>query len=572
MYRLLIVDNEEIIVDHLYEIFRGMDHLNLDVYKAYGSKEAIEWLNRTRIDIVLTDIDMPDMDGLQLMKEVFRIWPQCKVILLTGHSEFGFVYKAIQHRDVSYILKSEDIEKVIQVVEENLSKIRKEIKTEDLISNAKKQVHMALDLFQEDYLMCILKGDRSVQITEEQFRKLSIPLNVQWPITLVLGMIDKFPENCDYMQQMQLLYSVRQIIQRYIATHLNVSIILDENRRFVIFVQPKESLFSTISVDAEMRDQFYNKTLSFLKGILEVIQSASQENFNMPISLTVSSKASRWDEIANQYHSLQHLLNYRIGIENKILLIDSEFNDNIDDESVTENTYDVECLEGGKLEKTLKLKNLAVIEQYLESGQREDFYEALEQFLTPLRGIHSKNNIIAQEAFYTVSLYLMSYINRWGLIEKVVFQMGQIKLMRTELFDSWGDAALYLMELASVLFNMQTIEQKKRADNIIDFLQGFIKENLDEDLSLVRLAEQVHLNPSYLSRIYKQETGRNLTEFIDSTRLTKAKNLLKSENSRINDIARRVGYESATSFNRFFKKATGYSPQEYREKHLFGML
>lgn len=571
MYRLLIVDNEEIIVNHLYEIFRGMDHLDLDVYKAYGGEEAIEWLNRTRIDIVLTDIDMPDIDGLQLMNEVFRCWPQCKVILLTGHSEFEYVYKAIQHRDVSYILKSEDIEKVIQVVEETVLKIRKEIKTEDLIRNAKEQVHMALDLFQEDYLMCILKGSRSVQITKEQFEQLSISLHVEWPITLVLGMIDKFPEGSDYMQQMQLLYSVRQIVQRYMATHLNIVIVLDENHRFVIFVQPKESLTSTIPVNSEMMEQFYNKTLSFLKGILEVIQSATQDNLSMPISFTVGSKASRWDSVSNQYHSLHHLLNYRIGIENNILLVDSEINSDIHDEAVSDNNYDEECVDGEKLVKALKLKNLSVMEQHLESGQRDNYYEALEQFLIPLRGIRSKNNVIAQEAFHTVSLYLMSYINRWGLNEKVAFQMGQIQLMRTDYFDTWSDAALYLTELSAVLFNMQKMEQKKRADNIIDYLQGFIKEYLDEDLSLVRLAEQVHLNPSYLSRIYKQETGRNLTEFIDSTRLIKAKDLLKSENSRINDIARRVGYESATSFTRFFKKSTGHSPQEYREKHIIRM-
>ncbi|MNI88343.1 HTH-type transcriptional activator Btr [compost metagenome] len=115
---------------------------------------------------------------------------------------------------------------------------------------------------------------------------------------------------------------------------------------------------------------------------------------------------------------------------------------------------------------------------------------------------------------------------------------------------------------------MQTMEQKKRADHTISFLEDFIKEHLDEDLSLVRLAELVYLNPSYLSRIYKQETGRNLTEFIDSIRLLKAKDLLKNDNMRINDIARRVGYETATSFTRFFKKATGCSPQEYREKYI----
>src|SRR5690606_26109660 len=150
MLRLLIVDNEEIIVNHLFEVFRGMDHLELDVYKAYSGEEAIEWLHRTRIDIVLTDIDMPNINGMQLMEEIFKSWPQCKIIFLTGHSEFSYVYKAIQHPYVCYILKIEDIDKVIQVVEETVSKIKKEIKTGDLVREAKENIQMALDLFQED--------------------------------------------------------------------------------------------------------------------------------------------------------------------------------------------------------------------------------------------------------------------------------------------------------------------------------------------------------------------------------------------------------------------------------------
>lgn len=571
MYRLLIVDNEEMIVNHLYEIFRGMIHLDLDVYKAYSGEEAIEWLNRTRIDIVLTDIDMPILNGMQLMEEIFRSWPQCKVIFLTGHSEFEYVYKAIQHRDVSFILKAEDIDKVIQVIEETVSKIRKEIKTEDLIRNAKEQIHMALNLFQENYLLCILKGNQAVQISQEQFEQLSIPINVQWPVTLVLGKIDKLPEASDYMQQMQQVYSVRQIIQRYLAAHVNIAIVLDENHRFIIFVQPKESLSITFPANSDMVEHYFNKTVSFLKGILEVIQTACQENIGMPVSFTVGSKASWWDSVFNQYHSLHHLLNYRIGIENTILLVDGEINDSMGNEVRPVEIYEEEFDEGEKLVTALKLKNLSVIEQHLESGHKEKYFEALEQLLVPLRGIRSKNNVNAQEAYYTVALYLMSYINRWGLNEKVACQISQTQLMRTDFFETWDAAALYLTELSSVLFNMQKVDQKKRADHMIDYLQGFIMSHLDEDLSLVRLAEQVHLNPSYLSRIYKQETGRNLTEFIDSTRLIKAKDLLKSENLKISDIARRVGYESATSFTRFFKKATGHSPQEYREKHILRM-
>lgn len=568
MYRLLIVDNEEIIVNHLYEIFRGFDHLDLDVYKAYGGEEAIEWLNRTRIDIVLTDIDMPHIDGLQLMEEIFRSWPQCRVIFLTGHSEFRYVYKAIQYQDVSYILKTENIDKVIQVVEETVSKIRQEIKTEDLIREAKEQINIALNLFQEDYLLGMLKGSRGLQASQSQFEELSIPLNVKWPVALVVGKIDKFPDSTGYMQKMQQIYAVRQIMHRYLATRVNFVIVLDDSRRFVIFIQPKESLSATGIENAETILQTFNKTVSFLKGILEVIQSACQENIGIPISFTIGSQADGWETVSNKYHSLHHLLNYRIGLENTVLLIDDVVSHDEPDEAGNVQGLKEEDLEGERLARVLKSNDLSLIEQYLEAGQRSKYFEALELLLAPIRDVRTKNNAFAQEIYYTVSLYLMSYINRWALNEKIEAQVGQNRLMRIDFFDSWSEASLYLTELSSVLFDMQKVEQKKRADHIIDFLQEFIRNHLDEDLSLVRLAEQVYLNPSYLSRIYKQETGNNLTEFIESSRLMQAKRLLHSENLRIGEVARRVGYETASSFTRFFKKATGCSPQEYKEKQL----
>src|SRR5690606_12031011 len=133
----------------------------------------------------------------------FKSWPQCKIIFLTGHSEFSYVYKAIQHPDVCYILKIEDIDKVIQVVEETVSKIKKEIKTGDLVREAKENIQMALDLFQEDYLLNVLKGNKFVVATKEQFEQLSLPISYHSPVILAVGKLDDDLEDVDYMQKMQ---------------------------------------------------------------------------------------------------------------------------------------------------------------------------------------------------------------------------------------------------------------------------------------------------------------------------------------------------------------------------------
>ena len=567
MYRMLIVDDEEIIVNSLYEIFNNMKNLDLDVYRAYSGEEAIEWLNRTRIDIVLTDIRMPEIDGLQLLDIIHKSWPQCKVIFLTGYDEFEYVYKAIQHSGVSYILKTEDHEKVISAVQNTIKEIQKSIKIEDLIHKAKEQMNMAADLFQKDYFIQLLRGDTSLNINKAQFEQLSVSLYPEQPVVLLLGHVDNITPDLTYWDRLQYLYSVRMIINRNLNPHIRSVVVMDENYRFVLFIQPKE-LFIQNQIQNET-SYYYTKTVSFLKGTLEVIQSACRESLNLSISFALGSEACNWSEVSQKYFFLNQLLNYRIGTGIEMILIDNEIKNNL---LATHSSIDVPELDTGNepLEMSLRKRNFESIEQYLESGQNEKFFEVLTEIIDPLKSIRSKNCNLAIEAYYKVSLSLLTYINRWKLTNKIAFHIAQNKLMRIDMHDTWLDAAQYLYDISNIIFKLQNEEQKKRADNTVDYIQNFVQSHLSEDLSLVRLAEQVYLNPSYLSRLYKQLTGINLSEYIDGIRIKKAKELLQKENVKIHEAARMVGYETAASFTRFFRKICGCSPQEYHDSAVAG--
>ncbi|UJF31407.1 response regulator [Paenibacillus hexagrammi] len=102
MYRMLIVDDEEIITDGLFGVFSQLN-LGLDVYKAYSGLEALDLMRSTRVDIVLSDIRMPGMDGLKLMQTIRSNWEHCKIIFLTGYNDFDYIYQAIQTPGVSYL-------------------------------------------------------------------------------------------------------------------------------------------------------------------------------------------------------------------------------------------------------------------------------------------------------------------------------------------------------------------------------------------------------------------------------------------------------------------------------------
>ncbi|WP_124065465.1 response regulator [Clostridium sp. E02] len=563
MYRLLIVDDEEKIVNGLYDIFIDIKKYDLDVYKAYSGEEAIEWMDRTRIDIVLTDIRMPEINGLQLLDVIYRNWPQCRVIFLTSYSELEYVYKAIRRNGVSYIMKTEDYEKVINAVENTIEDIHNGINIEKLIHSAKEQINMALELFQKDYLKRLLHEDSSQNITQSQFDQLEIPMYSNKPVLLLLGQIDNFPTDLSYSSKIQYLYSVRLIINQYLKTNITSVCVMDETYRFVLFIQPK-GLFDISQIQTEIAAG-YKKIVSFLKGTLEVIQTVCRESLDVSISFALSGEPCRWENLSEKYYSLNQLLNYRIGIDIEMLLVDNEIKNDIINTSseVPEMDADIKALE-----LLIRQQRMDAIELYLESGQKDKFFEILAQWGDPLKLIQSKNSNAAIEAYYKISLSLLSHINRCKLTEKIAFHLDQNRLMRIDKFDSWEEAVEYIYQLSNVIFRLQSEEKKKRADKAVNYIQKFIEENISEDLSLVRLSEQVFLNPSYLSRLYKQVFGVNLSEFIDRVRIKRAKELLEKENVKIYEVAKMVGYETATSFTRFFRKGTGRSPQEYHNEVL----
>ena len=134
MNRLVLVDDEPDIVDGLYEVFCRESGLELDVYKAYSGIEAIEKMKNLRFDIVVTDIKMPGITGLQLLDTIYSYWPKCKVIMLTGYSEFDYVYATIHKPGAKYILKTEGDAAIIEAVRECVEENRKEHEREAIIA------------------------------------------------------------------------------------------------------------------------------------------------------------------------------------------------------------------------------------------------------------------------------------------------------------------------------------------------------------------------------------------------------------------------------------------------------
>ncbi|MCR2806855.1 response regulator transcription factor [Paenibacillus soyae] len=540
MYRLLIVDDEEIITDGLYEVLQRLLSESLDVCKAYSAKEALHWLSRTRVDIVLTDIRMPGMNGLELSKQIQIYWPRCKIVFLTGFSEFDYAYQAIQLPNARYLLKTEGYDKVTQTVLEVIREIDQELRLERLVEKSLEQTDALELVAQGDYFRHLLQGSSSMHERREElardFEDLHIPLSPDAPVLLALGRVSNNGE-AGFAGRSKWLSEVRRLWNSFMSEQTRSIGIIDKHGDMLWLIQPSPHAGETFS----------QHFIRYMEGTLELVQEACLASLQSAISFTVNGALCEWKEVTNRYERLRRLQQLRIGDDLSMLLIDR-----------------AEQAEGDAWKEGASIDHKSsILEAHLDGGKAKEFLEELDILANKLLQSCGCGNVEKTiEGYYAVSLLLLSYMNRMGMRDKLA-EFG--KLMRLDDHDSMKEAFMYLRGAAESIFDYKNKDDRDRAAKITARICQFIEEHLDEDLSLVRLAEIHYFNPCYLSRFFKQESGMNVSEYIDKCRLRKAKDLLLNHELKVRDVAASVGYEAAHSFTRFFKKMTGLTPQEYRD-------
>lgn len=551
MYRLLIVDDEPFITDGLFRYFGNIGHLSLDVYKAYSAEEALDWLNRAKLDIVISDIQMDGMSGLQLLREIHDTWPMCRVIFLSGHHEFEYAYNAIHMGVVSYILKSEGDEAILEAVEKCIEEIEKSTRNRELIVKANEQASRSLPLLRQEYLTGLLQGEKvSPEARQKHFNELQIPLDAQYPLLLIGGRIDHASSGLPPSEKDRALSGVQIAFEEYLG-HSTISAAITWERRFLLWmIQPtSKSLHEEAWV--------WDKTVLFIKGMLETIQSACKQSLGLSLSLILDGKPSGWEEIPDRYFHMKRVITYGAGAEFQMALTDMEFFKS--ERQILSESHS----------KQIKIQSyigkIELLKSYLENGQRNEFFPLLSEMAECLAEYEISEYYLCHELHQSICLMFLSHINRWDLRKALEAEINLGFLFSQKEGADTEQVYDKFIHLGEMIFQMQKSEQKCRMDNLIVSVHRYIHEHLNEDLSLVTLAEKVYLNPAYLSRLYKQITGKNISEYIGEMRMNKAKKLLQKNELKINEIAVQVGYESAAHFSRLFKKATSRTPQEYRD-------
>ena len=530
---LLIVDDELEIVSWLEEMFRYDFDREIGVYTARSGKAALELLNRVRFDVVLTDIHMPQMDGITLFHKVKENWPRCKTVFLTGYQNFDDVYSVFQHRDARYVLKSERDEVIKKAVSDAFADLEAQLEEERVRRLEKEKLENADQWMKRDFFQDALNGRLTEGQKKQAADSLRLSLQPDRELLLFLLRVDEVAENGE--EQTENLIS---LLKEGMPERLRYEIYLQEHRHIFLFLQPEKA-----------EDTDWAGIFEVGLGAVENVQEMFRNTWGITFSAVVREKLLSVDGLANVSSRMKQIMVGYVGKNHELIL--------------REDTLEKEMTEA-QPQNAISL--VPMLRSYLELGKQTEYFGVLSELSSEMQG-KSRHDIYAMELYYSIATLLLQFINENHIYMQLAFRIGMYRLMKADEHENWMEAAQFLFEVSEAVFELLGERENTLTERALNRVIHYIDTHLSEDLPLKTLADVGGFNASYLSRLFRQTCDQTITEYILNKRMDAAKKLLEETDEKIQDISAGTGYISAQSFARAFRNSTGLSPAEWREMH-----
>ncbi len=501
MYRIMLVDDEVYIVDGHFSYLQSHLGDRVEIIKAYDGSQALAHASNLRIDLVISDINMPGTDGFGLLKEFSYHWPGCRFIFLTGYASFDYAYRALQHGNLRFLLKSEGVEALLAAVKEAIADLDRERTA--VAPTYATRCAPAFGPYMEKWL-----GGYDGGSPPEAFAPNEKSI-------LVMACLDEGPKA--EAEQQELLKQVEQSAQRFFQAPMMAFSWLAAPQTLAWVIQPQPPV--TLAQPGEGE-----RMRRFCQGMLEALQTFFLEGFHCSLSFAVTDDWIGLQEIKNALPLLKALLR-------RIRQADLKAGPQM----IWLPCHFLSALEDERLRKTCW-----TILHWLYRGDSLPFQRLGLSTLSDARLQQPLSQLIASFGRYNQVQGLNLEVLAHFTPEEMLWQAQQALAAWT----SQNNAA--------------------PLDELITAIHSYIGTHLDSQLTLTEIAAHVHMNPSYLSRYYKKQCGENLFDYIMKMRLHRARQLLLEQTMKVSDVALLVGFSSLGYFSAVFKKAVGVSPQDYR--------
>lgn len=504
MYQVLIVDDEEIVCRGMAQ-FVKWEKCGFEVAGiATSVDEALRILEKMHIDVIFTDIRMPEKTGIDLLKAVQEQYPDIQSVVLSGYSDFDYAKDAIRYGAMEYLTKPVNLVEVEELLERLAEKLGQRYQEAKIHT-----YHM------EGLLLSIARG-----YAEADVEKYNLPKLDSW-YGISVFMTQKTLEEETVVQE-------KSVMKKRIKAVIPDAIILDSS----MYV-----LFAIVPVKEE------SEFASFV-SILEQVCCVDG-----CWAMGISKEKHGVDRLAEAFKEAEQAMRYLMADTRKKVI----FYQNI------EKLFS---------EKSSQIKEiLTEFLCKLHSGEdKKQTVRWLEQVLTTMESTEQMSVLQFQTVCIRFLIEMNGYLQDSGLEKGNLHDRLNEVLRQLLCCQNSQDVLSWMLSYLDWLTQeLEQADSQKISKGVISEIQNFIRQHYQENISLNMLAEQFYMHPNYLSRLFKEKTGENFVDYLVQVRMQKVKELLKGSDYKIIEICGMVGYDNPRSFSKAFKHYTGMTPKEYRE-------
>lgn len=529
MYRLLIVDDEPLTRRFLKQTIPILSTKWEVIAEAMDGQEAIEILEKCAVDLVITDIKMPGINGIDLCKNIYKSYPVVKCVLLSGYGEFEYAKKAIEYNVYNYLLKP--------IVNNELKKVLDELSDQFDQENKKNQQYISLideatkyhEEISSKYLRAIINESNLVLDSMCQVVKGKELMKNKGAICIIYLFEETLIQNNIDLSQMPSCKLLLYKICKQMASKNNMKVCVDSNQNTVLLISLSEE----------------DKLVEIIDSVYEKInEKFYQENFSNCFLAVGSQEKDLLQMNVSYSHAKNALIQYFLSQETNSKFFIYE-----------EKNYKV---------KTKEISSLLMSIIYAVLSNDNINLQVLIRNLSKFI-----SNNVSVSLTLDFSYYFINYLNENLKIEKNFLEQAYIimensnEVMLNEI--SLNDMYSKLMKCVNK--NSENNKKIKEANVIVEYAKQYIFDYYMEPLSLSLIADKLSISSTYLSNLFHKSVGTSYIKFLTKVRLKEACFLLKSNRGmNLETITQKVGYVSVKHFSQVFKKYYHVSPSEYRNQ------
>jgi two-component system, response regulator YesN len=513
MIDVLLVDDEDMIRQGICESI-DWNKFNMRVIgQAEDGEEALEIFKECNPQLILTDIKMPFMDGLELVEKVRVQDSETYIIIISGYDDFKYAQKAIKLGATDFILKPIDLECVEEILHKISLDFTERTKKKDNERELKEKVENSLGILQGNFLKDLIFRKRDSQLIEESVKELQI---------------------------VEADYSVALIVQLDDLEALDEPLFFNEKGVFALEINNKELVILMMGASE----------LS-LRNKMNKIGKIVRSEINGSITIAFGKVYPTLLELSHSYGEALKALEYKFILGNGQDIFYERIKDKVKEYSNVINNKDYEAIYS------------------IDFTEKESIQRDIDLLMDNIKNAGRDSYLYSQMIVSNIYMSAIKALKEIGGKVEEVFDnpINEFKqLASNPTIDLVKDHLLVTLYKIADYINER---QFGKYTYIIDKAKAFINQNYNNpDFSIESAARYVNISNSYFSILFKQETGQTFVDYLTFFRIEKAKYLLRASSFRSYEISEKVGFNNSTYFSTIFKKYTGYSPSEYRKQIL----